>query len=53
MKAKKTKLTTIKTTDEAAQNFRVAAALSGKTQYEISLEASKMIRIKYTARIKG
>lgn len=41
---------TIKVTGTAAKNFRVAAALSGKTQYEVSEEGSEFILGKYMSK---
>lgn len=46
-KTKTLKLVTIKVTEVAAKNFRVAAALSGKTQYEVSEEGSHYVHGKY------
>lgn len=53
MKAKKPiQLTTIKVTIDAAKNFKIAAALSGKTQYEISEEGSQYVHGKYLSKQK-
>lgn len=41
------KLITIKVTELAAKNFKIASAMSGKTQYEVSEEASEFVRGKY------
>lgn len=48
IKTKKIKLITIKVTMTAWSNFKVAAARSGKTQYEISEEASYFVYGKYS-----
>jgi len=42
------KLITIKVTEAAARNFKVAAALGDKTQYEVSEEGSNYVLGKYT-----
>lgn len=41
------KLVTIKVTELAAENFRLAAAHSGKKQYEVSEEGSQFVCGKY------
>jgi hypothetical protein len=46
-KLKTVKLITIKVTDSALTNFRIASAISGKSQYEVSEEASRLIVRKY------
>lgn len=53
IKTKISELITIKVTREAAKNFRLAAALSGKTQYEVSEEGSEFILGKYQAKSKA
>jgi len=53
MKKIKIKLVTIKVTELAAKNFKVAAALSGKTQYEISEEGSHFVYGKYLTKPKS
>ena len=51
MKKKSTiDLITIKVTKEAARNFRLAAALSGKPQYEVSEEGSCFVHGKYMSK---
>jgi len=51
MKKKQTvKLVTIKVTELAAKNFKIAAAMSGKTQYEVSEEASHFVHGKYLSK---
>ena len=45
-------LVTIKVTPTAAKNFKLAAALSDKTQYEVSEEASMFVYGKYLSKIK-
>lgn len=53
MKVKKPiRLVTIKVTMDAAKNFKIAAALSGKTQYEISEEGSQFVYGKYLSKSK-
>ena len=46
-KKKKASTITMKVTPEALKNFNIASAISGKAQYEISEEGSKMILGKY------
>lgn len=48
----KTELVTIKVTKKAASNIRVAAALSGRTQYEMSEEGSFYVVGKYSSKSK-
>ena len=43
----KIKTITIKVTEVAARNFKIASAHSGKTQYEVSEEASEFVKGKY------
>ena len=45
-------LVTIKVTEVAAKNFKVAAAHSERTQYEISEEASNHVYGKYVSKSK-
>lgn len=51
-KKKKPSLITIKVTAKAKENFNVASAMSGKTQYEISEEGSDFVRGKYMSKSK-
>lgn len=51
-KAKPIKLVTIKVTEEAAKNFKIASALSGLTQYKVSEEGSLFVRGKYMSKSK-
>lgn len=46
------KLVTIKVTETAAKNFKIAAAMSGKTQYEVSEEGSRFVHGKYLTKGK-
>ena len=46
------KMVTIKVTEYAAKNFKIAAAMSGKTQYEVSQEGSEFILGKYMTKSK-
>lgn len=48
----KPKLVTIKVTETAAQNFKVAAAIGKKTQYEVSEEGSHFVYGKYMSKSK-
>lgn len=50
---KKVTLVTIKVTEEAAKNIKIAAALSGKTQYEVSEEGSQFVLGKYMSKTKN
>lgn len=49
-KKKKPILVTIKVTEQAAKNFNVASALSGKHQYEVSEEGSEFVAGKYMSK---
>lgn len=53
IKKKLSTLITVKVTVDAAKNFRLAAALSGKTQYEVSEEGSQFVLGKYQSKIKS
>jgi len=46
-KKEKPELITTKVTVKAKNNFKVAAAMSGKKVYEISEESSEMVKKKY------
>ena len=49
---KQIKLVTIKVTEDAAKNFKIASAHSGLTQYEVSEEGSQFVLGKYMAKVK-
>lgn len=51
-KSKPIKLITIKVTEEAAKNFKIAAAMSGLTQYQVSEEGSLFVYGKYLSKKK-
>jgi hypothetical protein len=46
------KLVTIKVTETAAKNFKIAAAMSGLNQYEVSEEGSLFVMGKYMTKNK-
>jgi len=46
------KLITTKVTETALKNFKVAAAMSGLTQYEVSEEGSEYVHGKYLTKPK-
>ena len=46
-------LTTIKVTESAKKNFNLAAATSGKKQWEVSEEASKDVLKKLSSKVKS
>ena len=50
---KQIKLVTIKVTEEAAKNFKIASAHSGLTQYEVSEEGSQFVLGKYMGKTKS
>jgi hypothetical protein len=53
MQEKKIKLVTIKVTELAAKNFKLASAYSGRPQYEMSEEGSYFVHGKYMKRSKN
>lgn len=50
MKKERVNLVTVKVTEKAADNFRLAAALGKKTQYEVSEEGSQFVLGKYRSK---
>lgn len=50
---KRQKLVTIKVTAAAKKNFNIAAAMSGKQQYEVSEEGSLFVHGKYLTKNKN
>ena len=48
----KIKLITTKVTEKTIENLRMAAALSGKKQYEVAEEGSEFIHGKYLVKPK-
>jgi hypothetical protein len=51
-KKKQQTLVTVKVTEKAKENFNVASAMSGKTQYEVSEEGSEFVLGKYMSKSK-
>jgi len=49
----KAKLITTKVTEKTVENLRIAAALSGKKQYEVAEEASFFVHGKYLSKKKN